>query len=1115
MRVTRIRVATGLLALVATLTLPLGAVAMANRPHPLFGNPILGNSAEVAHLWPTGSTGTSLVRVTDLEPASGTLLPASTLAITGGPTTVKYQQLDLVAGDFDGDGRDELVAAYGKSTADTYVQTVALWVISVDTTTLLPETLHQGPIGPTEMAPGSNRAQGTARLAAGQFDSDEPMEFVLARRVSDQIVITLMELDGAGVPVVLDSSVVMASSDNLKESARFDIAAGDFDGDGIDEVVVGGVRRRTDAGMELVVTVYACQSGELVERAVSAYGNLAQSANSQGEGYYYDHLAIATGRLRPELKDQIVFSWTRRLGEWWEDHGACWPWIEDEFWMTTNPHLVTLVVNTSGSWSIAGWGVDAKEKSYKEIAFEECDITPYDLGFTTTSLGLVVGDLTGDGVDEVAWSTFSRVFVYQADPAASYALVQRDSLARTRAYRDPSRRVVEIADLDAAVGGSAWRSELVVLDWPSDDMRTRVFRASTNTAGTITGFTTVSTLQETVALRYSDVALVCGDFDGDGIRLGEPTEHAVTDAIHPSVILGAPPVHFDEFGGVPYDVTGCFPGENQYGCPDFASSYSLETSIEFAVETEIKADWGLSTTLKGYGEGFGARVEGTFTGTYGESFSRTASQTHGYQASYTISTSGGDRILTDMTSYDLWEYPVYGPGRQVLGHVAVIEPGSVEPSVQWITFDGWTSLSGSGAPAITHEPGNVLSYPKTIPVTGAYGDRWMVEAVGWEVGLVGAALRPTADYFFDMRWSDISSGSFSKSWNAGFEVGASISYEAGDPLGEVKAGMSAEVTGSYAMSEMSTHKVTVGQDIHLGVTLGNLGGAQQAPYFVYPYVYRSITTGALVLDYRVVPGGVGTWWDMYRGAPDLTFIQPRLHHPAKGLSLWDPTSRDRSPDVRVYPGTAAVGETVVVRAIVRNYSLVDGAAPATVRFRAVDPHGATFVMQDLDGDTTFVTDEAIPAREGRAVTIQWVVPPYAADTLRVTAEVDPHGAVAEVHEDNNSGYVEFYAMGGNVDVPGAVVAVAPFRLERPVPNPFRGATRIAFSLPARTRARLEVYDVSGRLVARLVDGERAAGRHVVEWDGRALDGSRAHPGVYLCRYAAGDRHETRRLVRLD
>jgi hypothetical protein len=1113
MRVTRIRVATGLFALVVALALTAGAAAMANRPHPLFGNPILGNSAEIAHLWSTGSVGASLVRVTDFEPASGTLVSAYPLGIIGGPFDPRYQQLDLVTGDFDGDGRDDVVAAYGKRTADTYAQTVALWVMSVDTTTLLPATRYQGAIGPTEMAPGSYRAQGTARLAAGQFDTDAPQEFVLARRADDHVVVTLMELDPTGTPVVLDSLVGMESSDDLKESARFDVAAGDFDGDGIDEVVVGGVHRRTDAGMELVVTVYACESGALVERLVSAYGNQPQGTTSQGQGYYFDHVAIATGRLRAELKDQIVFSWTRRLGEWWEDHGACWPFIEDEFWVTTNPHLVTLVVGTSGTWSLSGWNVDAKEKSYKEIVYQQCSTSPSDLGYTTTSLGLSVGDLTGDGVDEVAWAAYSRVFVYQADPAASYALVQRDSLSRTRPYKDPSRRVVEIADLDAAAGGTeAWRSELVVMDWPSDQMCTRVLRATTNTAGTITGFTTVSSMQEAIAPQYCDVALACGDFDGDGIRLGEPTEHAITDALQPSVVLGAPPVHFDVFPSDTVDVTGCYPG---YTCTDFGSSYSVETSIEFALSTEIAADWGLSTTLKGHAEGFGARVEGSFGATYGQGFGRTSSESHTYQASYTVTATGGDRILADLMSYDLWEYPVYGAGRQVLGHVSVIEPGSVEPTVQWMTSDSWEGIPGSCAPAGTHEVGDLLSYPKTIPATGAYGDRWKYEAVGWPVAHAGGKLAPRSSYAFDLRWSDISGGSFTRSWKAGLEVGASIAYEASDPVGELKAGVSAEVKGTYDASELSTHTFTVGQDIHIGAALGDLHGEVDAPYTVFPYVYRSATTGALVLDYRVVPGGAGTWWDTYRGAPDLTFTLPRLHHGAKGIPLWDPTSRNRSPDVRVYPGTAAVGETVQVRAIVRNHSLVDCAAPATVRFRAVDPHGATFVMQDLDGDTTFATTEAIPQREGRPVTFQWVVPPYAADTLRVTAEVDPHGAVAEVHEDNNSGYVEFYAVGGNVDVPDAAVVAVPFRLERPVPNPFRGATRIAFSLPSRTRARLEVYDVTGRLVARLVDGERAAGRHVVEWDGRALDGARAHPGVYLCRYVAGDRHETRRLVRLD
>ncbi len=54
------------------------------------------------------------------------------------------------------------------------------------------------------------------------------------------------------------------------------------------------------------------------------------------------------------------------------------------------------------------------------------------------------------------------------------------------------------------------------------------------------------------------------------------------------------------------------------------------------------------------------------------------------------------------------------------------------------------------------------------------------------------------------------------------------------------------------------------------------------------------------------------------------------------------------------------------------------------------------------------------------------------------------------------------------------------------PNPFARSTAIQFRLPDPGRVTLTVSDVSGREVARLIDGSRGAGRHIVTLDGRGL-----------------------------
>jgi len=83
------------------------------------------------------------------------------------------------------------------------------------------------------------------------------------------------------------------------------------------------------------------------------------------------------------------------------------------------------------------------------------------------------------------------------------------------------------------------------------------------------------------------------------------------------------------------------------------------------------------------------------------------------------------------------------------------------------------------------------------------------------------------------------------------------------------------------------------------------------------------------------------------------------------------------------------------------------------------------------------------------------------------------------------------------------------------PNPFNPSTTISFTLPAECAVRLDVYDVSGRLVARLVDGARqGAGTHDVEWNGRDVSGRAAASGIYVYRLIAGKETISRKMVLL-
>jgi hypothetical protein len=81
------------------------------------------------------------------------------------------------------------------------------------------------------------------------------------------------------------------------------------------------------------------------------------------------------------------------------------------------------------------------------------------------------------------------------------------------------------------------------------------------------------------------------------------------------------------------------------------------------------------------------------------------------------------------------------------------------------------------------------------------------------------------------------------------------------------------------------------------------------------------------------------------------------------------------------------------------------------------------------------------------------------------------------------------------------------------PNPSIGAARIEYALPREARVKLCVYDIGGRLVARLVDEKKAAGRYVATWSGVAAS-ARPHAGMYLVRLDTPDHTWTQRLALL-
>jgi agmatine/peptidylarginine deiminase len=91
-------------------------------------------------------------------------------------------------------------------------------------------------------------------------------------------------------------------------------------------------------------------------------------------------------------------------------------------------------------------------------------------------------------------------------------------------------------------------------------------------------------------------------------------------------------------------------------------------------------------------------------------------------------------------------------------------------------------------------------------------------------------------------------------------------------------------------------------------------------------------------------------------------------------------------------------------------------------------------------------------------------------------------------------------------VPKLTLAVAP--------SPFQYRSVARFNIATVGPARVAVYDVRGREVARLADRMFVAGDHEVEWTGRATNGAQAPSGVYFVVLKSAGERLTRRVVLL-
>jgi len=82
------------------------------------------------------------------------------------------------------------------------------------------------------------------------------------------------------------------------------------------------------------------------------------------------------------------------------------------------------------------------------------------------------------------------------------------------------------------------------------------------------------------------------------------------------------------------------------------------------------------------------------------------------------------------------------------------------------------------------------------------------------------------------------------------------------------------------------------------------------------------------------------------------------------------------------------------------------------------------------------------------------------------------------------------------------------------PNPFSNFTKIKYQLPEEEKVRIEIIDITGRLIKVLVDEKKKPGFYSVTWQGKDTQGRNVPPGIYFYLIKAGKNRAIKKMIKL-
>ena len=288
-----------------------------------------------------------------------------------------------ISGDFNGDGYDNIIGAW--ETKDSSINIVVPKNIDKSSLTWNDEnslTLTN------VLYPKAGFSAHRFKLIKGFFDGDPEPEFAIAFWNKDgKIEIRVYDVDPNTLMPVEKAKIADVYNDpSLNNSGIYDITAGDFDGDGRDEIVLVNYTEHSENDWSISSKIYDYveNNGSFTLVPKANKDDFYTAADFNNSSYRINDLLVAAGDFKNNTLDQFVIDFVLYNNS-------------SETYNKLLPAYVTTNLDT----------IKVDKNNLKNV-FQTS-------GTSTLAINIVTGDINNDGKDEIVINGDGRLRIYDID----------------------------------------------------------------------------------------------------------------------------------------------------------------------------------------------------------------------------------------------------------------------------------------------------------------------------------------------------------------------------------------------------------------------------------------------------------------------------------------------------------------------------------------------------------------------------------------------------------------------------------------------------------------------------------------------------------------------------